>query len=181
VKPADDNAGDVAVEPVSPVFDSPPATDPESAASGDAAVFQDRWLRAEADMQNLRRRAAREREEARRAAEEAVMLDVVSILDDLERALEAARADGAESAWLGGVELVAARMRESLIRRGVEILDPTGMPFDPAFHEALMEVPAGEGMRAGEVARVVLKGYRREGRPLRPARVVVAGAPEQER
>lgn len=154
------------------------AATPAAEAAEDAAAFQDRWLRAEADLQNLRRRAALEREESRRSAEESVMLDLISILDDLERALDAVRAAGTEGAWLDGVDLVAARMRDSLARRGVEIMDPVGQPFDPAFHEALLEVPAPDGMRAGDVAEVVLKGYRRGGRALRAARVVVAREPE---
>lgn len=149
----------------------------EENAAADASAFQDRWLRAEADLQNFRRRAAKDLEEARRYSEEAVMLDMIGLLDDLERGIEAARAAGAADAWLQGIELVAARMRDTLARRGVEPIDPAGQPFDPGQHEALLEVPASEGQRPGDVAQVVLKGYRRGGRPLRAARVVVARAP----
>lgn len=142
-----------------------------------AAEFKDRWLRAEADLQNFRRRSHKEREEARRTSEESVLLEMIVALDDLERALQTARAAGADEAWLQGVDLVAARMRDSLARRGVEVVDPKGEPFDPGFHEALMEVDAPEGAKAGDVVQVILKGYRREGRPLRAARVAVGRAP----
>lgn len=148
----------------------------EASAAVDASTYQDRWLRAEADLQNFRRRSAKEMEEARRYAEEAVMLDLIGLLDDLERGIDAARAAGAAGSWLQGIELVAARMRDTLARRGVEPIDPAGQPFDPAEHEALLEVPAPQGMRPGDVAQVVQKGYRRSGRPLRAARVVVARA-----
>jgi molecular chaperone GrpE len=151
----------------------------EAVPAEDASNYQDRWLRAEAELQNFRRRTARELEESRRYAEEAVMLDLISLLDDLERGIQAARAGGAADPWLQGIELVAARMRDTLARRGVEVVDPLGQPFDPGQHEALLEVPAAQGMKPGDVAQVVLKGYRRGARALRPARVVVARAPAE--
>lgn len=169
------------VEEGTPADGPEPATTPEpaGAAAEDAGAFQDRWLRAEAELQNYRRRSAKEIEEARRYAEEAVLLDLISLLDDLERGIDAARGGAADEAWLQGVELVAARMRDTLARRGVEVMDPVGRPFDPAEHEALLEVPAPEGMQAGDVAQVVLKGYRRGSRALRAARVVVARPPAE--
>jgi len=118
-------------------------------------------------------------EESRRYAEEAVLLDLISVLDDLERGIEAARAGGADEAWLQGIELVAARMRDTLARRGVEPMDPVGHPFDPAQHEALLEMPASGDLAPGDVAQVVLKGYRRGARALRAARVVVAREPAE--
>lgn len=159
---------------------APEGEDDGSAGSGlpqesaDVAALKDKWLRAEADLQNYRRRAARDREEARRTAEEAVLLDVISVLDDLERALAAGREANAEAAWLKGVELVAERFRDTLARRGVVEVDPVGHPFDPQMQEALLETEAAEGQVPGTVVQVVLKGYRRGDRPLRPARVVVA-------
>jgi molecular chaperone GrpE len=142
-----------------------------------APDYKDRWLRAEAELQNFRRRSVRDREEGRRAAEEAVLLEVVAALDDLDRALESARSSGAPGTWLDGVALVAQRLHESLARRGVTVDDPVGRPFDPAFHEAMLEVDAPPGTAPGTVVQVSHKGYRRDGRALRPARVVVARAP----
>jgi molecular chaperone GrpE len=150
---------------------------PGAPAEGAAPDYKDRWLRAEAELQNFRRRASREWEEGRRSAEEGVLLELVTALDDLERALEAARASGAQGAWIDGVALVAQRLRDGLARRGVTVEDPSGRPFDPAFHEALLEVDAPEGVAPGTVVQVAHKGYRRGERALRTARVVVARAP----
>ena len=143
----------------------------------DDTDYRDRWLRAEAELQNYRRRATREWEEGRRRAEESVLIEMVGALDDLDRALGAAESSGAPDAWTQGVVLVAQRMRDFLARQGVTAEDPLGQPFDPAFHEALLEVEATEGVAPGTVVQVALKGYRRDGRPLRPARVVVGRAP----
>lgn len=160
-----------------------PAGRATSASSGAApgalttAELQDRWLRAEADLRNLRRRAAIEREETRRAAEDGVLLEMIAMLDDLDRALESARETGAAESWTAGVRLTADRVRERLGRYGVVTLAPMGKPFDPHFHEALLEIDAPEGVRPGAVVQVVHAGYARGERALRPARVVVARAP----
>lgn len=146
-------------------------------AAESAEALRDRWLRAEAELQNLRRRAARETTEARRTAEERVMLEIVAALDDLDRALGSAAEGGAPGAWSAGVRLVAQRLREFLGRDGVRVIDPAGTPFNPEFHEAILEVDAPPGVEAGTVVEVVLKGYARGDRLLRPARVVVARAP----
>jgi molecular chaperone GrpE len=113
-------------------------------------------------------------EDGRRAAEEAVLLDLVSLLDDLERAVQAASDMGANPSWSEGVALVLQKGREYLERQGVTAVDPAGEPFDPNFHEAILEVDAPPGVAAGAVVQVVNKGYRRGARALRPARVVVA-------
>ncbi len=139
--------------------------------------YKDRWLRAEAELQNFRRRASRDWEEGRRLAEEGVLLEMVAVLDDLERALAAADPSVAAASWTQGVSLVAQRIRDFLTRQGVTLEDPLGRPFDPAFHEALLELDAPEGATPGTVLQVVQKGYRRGGRALRAARVVVARAP----
>ncbi|MBI1797586.1 MAG: nucleotide exchange factor GrpE [Candidatus Eisenbacteria bacterium] len=152
-----------------------PSDAPAPAVAGGEPDYKDRWLRAEADLQNYRRRATREWEEARRGAEESVLLEMVAALDDLERALEAAA--GAEQDWVRGVALVAQRMREYLARQGVTAIDPLGQPFDPAFQEALLEIESPEGTPEGSVVKVVQKGYRRGDRALRAARVVVGRPP----
>lgn len=142
-----------------------------------AGVYKDRWLRAEAELQNFRRRSMREWDEARRDGEERVMLEMIAAIDDLDRALEAASKDPTKHPWTEGVRLTAQRMREFLARQGVETLEPLGKPFDPEYHEAMLEIDAPEGRAAGEVVQVVLQGYARGGRALRPARVIVARAP----
>jgi molecular chaperone GrpE len=156
-----------AVEAPAAAGDVPPGAD-------SAAYFKDQWQRTEADLQNYRRRAQRDAEEARRDAEERVMLEIIAALDDLERALEAAREAGAPESWTHGVQLVSQRLNEFLTRQGVVALRPIGEPFDPQFHEALLEVEPPAGIAPGAVVQVALTGYRRGGRALRAARVVVA-------
>ena len=147
------------------------------AGTADAPDYKDRWLRAEADLQNFRKRALRDWDEGRRMAEEAVLLEMVSVLDDLERALAAAGSPGATAGWSEGVALVAQRIRDFLGRQGVTVEEALGRRFDPAFHEALLELDAPEGAEPGTVIQVIHKGYRRGERALRAARVVVARAP----
>jgi molecular chaperone GrpE len=157
-------------------------SEPAPAGNGEAVAedYKDRWLRSEADLQNYRRRARREIEEARRTGEEAVLLDLIRWLDDLERALEAARAAGAAKTWTEGIGLVMQKGRDALARHGVQLVDPIGEPFDPQFHEAILETDQAGDVAPGSVAQVVLKGYRRGDRAVRPARVVVARAGHEE-
>ena len=173
-----------------------PTPEPDAAAAGearpaevagagpvdtdeDAAVLRDRWLRAEAELQNFRRRAAREREETRRSAEESVMLELIAALDDLDRALATVPESGSPEAWTEGVRMVGSRLVEYLGRQGVVVLDPVGQPFDPVFHEAVLEMTV-PGVESGHVTQVLLRGWRRGMRALRAARVVVARAPDGE-
>lgn len=144
------------------------------AAADEVVELRDKWLRAEAEIQNTRRRAARDREESVRSAEDRILLDLIECLDDVERALGALTPEQAADAWTQGVTLTAQRMRDALTRRGVRVLDAVGTPFDPTFHEALLEVPAPEGFAPGQVVQEVQKGYARGDRALRAARVVVA-------
>lgn len=136
------------------------------------SATRDRWLRAEAELQNYRRRAMRDVEEARRAAENRLLLETLDQLDDLERALDQAKSDAPPS-WLEGVRLVAGRMIEFLGREGVRPIEAVGQPFDPDRHEALLEAETDE-VPPGHVVQVVRRGWMREGRTLRAARVVVA-------
>lgn len=148
----------------------PAAPDPVA----ELAQVRDRWLRTEADLQNYRRRAQRDVEEARRSAEERAIVEQIEVLDDLDRALSAAREAGAAAAWVQGVDLVAQRLRDSLTRAGVIAVNPVGEPFDPRFHEALIELPAPPDAAPGTILHVERTGYRRGERMLRAARVAVA-------
>ncbi|HTM58667.1 MAG TPA: nucleotide exchange factor GrpE [Candidatus Udaeobacter sp.] len=168
--PVAEDAGAASDEATAP----PNAAPATLAAEETAAELKDRWLRTEADLQNYRRRARRDVEEARRDSEERVMLEMISAIDDIERAVRAGRDAGAPESWLKGVELVANRLREYLGRNGVHVIEPLGQPFDPSFHEALLEIDAPPGSAPGSVVDVALKGYRRGDRVLRAARVVVA-------
>ena len=111
-----------------------------------------------------------------RLTEDRLLIESVSVLDDLERALGAMTPEQAGEAWAQGVALTAQRMRDVLARNGVTVIDAVGKPFDPAFHEALLEMDAPAGIAPGHVAQVAVTGYARGSRALRAARVVVARA-----
>ncbi len=162
--------------PETPAEAPAPGAPDAAALAAEAAEYKDRWLRAEADIQNVRRRAARDRDEAVAAAESRFLLDLVELLDDLERALAAVGDEPAARAWTQGVALTAQRMRDTLARWNVAPVETVGRPFDPNVHEAVLEIPAPEDIAPGHVAQEILKGYRRGERTLRPARVVVARA-----
>ena len=148
-----------------------------AALAADLASAKDAWLRAEADLQNVRRRTNKEVEEAESRAVGRMLLTLVTFADDLERALEAARQAGEKGPLAAGVELVLVRLLETLRAHGVEPIDPAGEAFDPHEHEALLSVPS-ETCPAGTVAQVIARGYRHGGRLLRPARVMVSSGPE---
>ncbi len=136
--------------------------------------YKDRWLRAEADLQNFRRRAVRDREESVRMAEDRLLLESIEVLDDLERAIAALTAEQSAEAWVQGVVLTATRMRDALARYGVTPVPSVGQFFDPTVHEALLEIDPPAGVSPGEIVQEVQKGYVRAERSLRAARVVVA-------
>ena len=185
--PGTDNAG-ATDEPVSemPAAEGAGSPDVEQFAAETAESellapagtmgYKERWLRAEADLQNFRRRAARDREESVRASEDRILLEMLDVLDDLERAIAALTPEQAGESWAQGVSLTAQRLRDALARSGVKAMDVVGQPFRPEDHEALLEVAAPEGVAPGSVAQEVRRGYRRGDRPLRAARVVVARA-----
>lgn len=181
----DASAGDPGVppvpEPAAAAAGPPEAETQAPAAAEDESGLRDRWLRAEAELQNYRRRAQRDRDEARRAAEDAGLLELIAVVDDLERALQSATEAGAPESWTQGIRLVVQRIGETLSRFGVRPMEPVGQPFDPRLHEALLEIDAPEGVSPGSVVQVILTGYTRGDRALRAARVVVARAPARER
>lgn len=146
----------------------------------DAEAKRDEYLdiarRAQADFENYRKRMAAEVQAASVRGALKLAQDVVPALDDLERAIQAAGLDpegDSEDGLAHGVILVFRSLRDSLVRNGIEQVDPKGEKFDPNQHEALSTVPV-EGAEAGVVVEVMQKGYRFEDQLIRPARVVVS-------
>jgi molecular chaperone GrpE len=132
--------------------------------------------RTKADFENYRRRMGAEVQAAGARGRAEVVREVVPVLDDLERAIEAAGLDpegDSEDGLAHGVLLVFRGLRETLARNGVEAVDPKGEKFDPTVHEALSTV-AADGVESGTVVETMQKGYRLGDRLVRPARVVVA-------
>ena len=137
-------------------------------AERDEAV--DRWKRAAADFDNFRKRAARERDEYVTLANERLVMELLPILDDLERAL-AAVGEHEEATVEEGVRLVHRSLAALLERNGVQEIETAGR-FDPHVHEALLSQPSEAD--EGSVIDVVQKGYTLGDRVVRPARVVIA-------
>jgi len=135
----------------------------------------DRWKRTAADFENYKKRAARERDEYVTYANERLVVDLLPILDDLERALQAA-AEHEEAQLEEGVELVHRSLAALLRRQGVKEIDTEGR-FDPHVHEALLAQPSEAD--EGSVIDVIQKGYTLGDRVVRPARVVIAGPPQE--
>jgi molecular chaperone GrpE len=131
----------------------------------------DRLLRLAADFENYKKRAARERLEYLTLANERLVKDLLPVLDDLERALEAA-AEHEEAKLEEGVRLVHRSLAQLLEREGLKEID-TGGAFDPHVHEALLTQPS-EDHDSGDVLDVIQKGYRLGDRVIRPARVIVS-------
>ena len=135
----------------------------------------DRYLRAAAELDNVRKRAVRDVENVRKYALESFGRDLLDVRDSLEMGLEASEAADADSLREGSaatLKLLATVME----RFGVEQLDPAGEPFDPELHEAMTMQPSAD-VEPDTVLTVIQKGYTLNGRLLRPARVIVAAPP----
>ena len=130
-------------------------------------------LRARADLENYRKRAGEEREEARRSANTAILLRVLSVMDDFERAMTLVPDDAVAPGWLEGLQLVHKSMAALLESEGVSRIEAVGSTFDPYESEAVLYEESTSASE-GEVVRVVREGYRQRDRVLRPAQVVVA-------
>lgn len=139
---------------------------------------RDALLRARAEVENLRKRNARDLENAHKFATERLIAELLPVWDSLELGLAAASEDGVDLARVReGMELTLKMLATAMDKGGVAQVDPTGHPFDPELHQAMTMQETSE-VPPGAVASVVQKGYTLNGRLVRPALVVVAKAPE---
>lgn len=127
------------------------------------------WQRAEADLANYRRRVEQERQELLKYASAGLVMDILAVADDLERALTSLPSALHGFTWIEGIYLIYRRILAVLQAHGVTEVEAEGKPFDPSCHQAIREV---EG-EPGKVVQVVQRGYRLHGRLLRPALVLV--------
>lgn len=135
---------------------------------------RDVQLRAQAEIQNIQKRAERDAESARKYALEKFAGALLEVVDNLERALESTSDDNeATRGLMEGVALTHKQLTDALRRFAVEVVDPRNQPFNPELHQAVSMQPA-EGVAANTVTAVLAKGYTLNGRLLRPAMVVVA-------
>ncbi len=134
--------------------------------------------RERAEFQNYRRRTTEEREQSLGLASEGLLLKVLVLADDFDRAIDAMPAEFQGNAWVEGIAAIDRKLRVLLESEGVRPVEALGRPFDPREHEAVANVP-GTGRPDGEVVAEVQRGYRLRDRILRPSLVAVAaGAPE---
>lgn len=139
----------------------------------------DRYLRAAAEADNVRKRAARDVEHARKFALERFASELLAVKDSLEMGIAVAEESTDAESLLEGSRATLKQLSSTMERFGIEEVDPRGEPFDPTRHEAMTTQPATE-VEPDTVLTVYQKGYMLNGRLLRPARVVVAAAPEEE-
>jgi molecular chaperone GrpE len=145
------------------------------------AELKDKYLRAVAETENIRKRAERDVADARAYGISSFAREMLGVADNLTRATEAldqearASAEGTLRALLDGVELTRRELHKTLEKHGVRRLDPLGEKFDPNFHQAMFEIPTAD-QPAGTIVQVVQPGYAIGDRVLRPAMVAVARA-----
>lgn len=157
-------------------------TDAQESAAVDVSELQkqrddlyDRLLRTSAEFDNYRKRIERERQQATESASSGILSDLLPLVDDFERALDAPAGTDGGDAYRQGVELIYKQLLDLLRRRGVRPIEALGADFDPHFHQAVSYDPV-EGHRDGEVLEEFRRGYMLGDRLLRPAMVKVAKA-----
>jgi len=166
--PADGAPGDESVTSDEPLVSADPAADLQRERDD----YYDRWLRKTAEFDNYRRRIERERREQSDQAVVALLLELLGVVDDFDRALTE---PGADAAYRKGVELIHAKLHDLLKKQGVRPIEALGTEFDPNLHQAVMHEESPEH-REGEVIGELRRGYTLGGRLLRPAMVKVAKA-----
>jgi molecular chaperone GrpE len=147
-----------------------------TAKSDEAKANQDRYLRAVAELENYKRVSQREQRESIRYGNESILKELLPAIDNLERAIQAAKTNAGTDALIQGVELTLKQLQEAIGRFGVKPISCIGQPFDPTCHQAVTQV-ASERIAPGHVVDEFQKGYLLHDRVLRAAMVSVATAP----
>jgi molecular chaperone GrpE len=168
--PHEEAAG--AVEPQ--VTDGAPALDPWEELEADVAKWKEISLRTAAEMDNLRKRTAREREEAIRYANQRLLEELLPVIDNFEMGMQAAAQDSSSMIYIG-MDMVRRQLNDFLASQGVEEIDTSGA-FDPNLHEAVAQEDCAAG-KEGRILRVTRRGFKLRDRLLRPASVVVSKIP----
>ncbi len=137
---------------------------------------EDRLLRGQAELENLRRRSRREIEEERRFSNQPFLTDLLPVIDNVGRAIEAASQSPDASGLLEGFQMVAQQLIETLAKHHCSRIEAEGEPFDPSLHEAISQQPSDEH-DSGTVVLVALPGYQLHDRVIRPAQVIVSTGP----
>lgn len=152
------------------------AEDPMAGLQADLDRFRDLALRSQADFENYKKRSAREKEEAIKYANSALLERFISIIDNFELGLAAAKEQGEKSSIYSGMILVQKQLNDLLAENGLQPVEAEGKKFDPNLHEAIAH-GASDEVPEGMVLRQTRRGYRFKDRLLRPAKVVVSSGP----
>jgi len=138
-------------------------------------LIKENHLRKAAEMENMKKRLQRERQQFFQVAKERAIQDFLPVSDDLLRTLDAMKEGGAHDAYIDGIELVASKFDEVLTKHDVERIDQTGVPFDVDLHDAMMrQKAADDSVESGTVLQVIENGYRMGDKTLRHAKVIVS-------
>lgn len=175
---ADKMASDGHAPKGSPELEGEEAEQPQDAETtldpeAQAAEYLEGWQRARAEFSNYKKRVDRELQDAYSRATGDVLTRYLSILDDLERALQDVPKSEKTTSWAEGIDLIYRKMKAMIEAEGVEVIEAEGQPFDPNLHEAISHEESDE-LKEGYVIDVVQQGYRMGDRVLRPAMVRVA-------
>jgi molecular chaperone GrpE len=149
----------------------------EAPGRSELAELREKWLRAKAELQNYQRRVGQEHAESLKYANAEFARSLLVVLDDMERLLEHA-SESDKDALVAGFQLIHDNLLKALRQHSVERIEAAGQPFDPAWHEAMMQQPS-ETHDEPTVLQEVQKGYRLHERVLRPAKVIVSKPPGQ--
>lgn len=172
----DDERGDDAVDPSMP-GDTVGAGSAAAAAQGSPDVLlrdaQDRLLRTQAELENYRKRSQREFEEARRYREIDLLRDLLPVLDNVYRAIDAAEKTNDVESLRSGFRMTAQQIEKVLADHGCRAIETEGAQFDPTVHDAILEQPT-PGTPPGTVVGAAVRGYTLHDRVVRPAQVIVA-------
>jgi molecular chaperone GrpE len=182
-EPGQARRGDISETDAEPTETQASMTDPEiqalKAEAEKARHYYEQWARTTADLENYKKRATRERQEAIKFANESLIEKLIPMLDNFDSALAAtanANATASAQSLQTGINMILQQLKTVLTEAGLEEIDASNKPFDPNWHEALSQQPSSD-VPEGQVLQQLRKGYKLRDRLLRPAGVVVAKKP----
>ena len=149
---------------------------PVESGAPDTQRYLDNWRRAEADFENYKKRVEQERAESARFASMALIINILPVLDDLDRAIKSIPEKLAHLTWTDGIRLIQRKLQATLEAQGVTEIKALGENFDPSIHEAVGQTTGEDGKVIEEAQR----GYKLHGRVIRPAFVIVGNGKQQE-
>lgn len=159
-----------------PAVEAAAQTDPVAVLQAEVDRWKDLAYRSQAELDNYRKRATREAQEARAYANTDLLRSLLPIMDNFEMGIEAARAESEKSMIFMGMSMVQRQMHDFLREMGVQEIEAGGKPFDPNTHEAVAQ-EASDAVAEGTVLRVTRRGFRLKDRLLRPSSVIVSSGP----